>query len=237
MEISDRSVTILDKLIRDYIENAIPISSSRLQQALDLDVSSATIRSILHGLDESNFIHQPHTSAGRVPTQKAYRFFVDNLMSTGIEKESEELIDLERTISNMRIKDSWEALSFLTEQLSQQLSMAIVSATEEGPAFRSVCSRLFQEPEFQNPSFTMDFSEVFDIGRLELCRYVTVHKDFNNVRVFIGKENPFSRGSEVAAFTARFQAPRGAVCYLAAFSPMRVDYEHVGRVFNHLFNI
>jgi heat-inducible transcriptional repressor len=79
--LSERQKLILALVIRDYIETAQPVGSRRLVEYYNLDVSSATVRNEMVALTELGFLRQPHTSAGRVPTEDGYRFFVRQLMS------------------------------------------------------------------------------------------------------------------------------------------------------------
>jgi heat-inducible transcriptional repressor len=79
-EISERSKRLLATLVRSYIETGEPVSSQLLARQSGLGVSSATVRNMLSQLEESGYVHQPHTSAGRVPTDRAYRVFVDLLL-------------------------------------------------------------------------------------------------------------------------------------------------------------
>jgi heat-inducible transcriptional repressor len=76
MQLSDREKNILQALIELHTQNAAPVSSGQLQKACNLEVSSATIRNVLHLLEEKGFLDQPHTSAGRVPTRQAYQLYV-----------------------------------------------------------------------------------------------------------------------------------------------------------------
>src|SRR5688500_12021243 len=79
-ELSDRSRRLLATLVREYIETGEPVASQRLAHESGLGVSSATVRSILAQLEDNGYVHQPHTSAGRVPTDRGYRVFVDLLL-------------------------------------------------------------------------------------------------------------------------------------------------------------
>jgi heat-inducible transcriptional repressor len=79
-DLTERQKTILMLVIRDYIETAQPVSSNALVQRYHLDLSSATVRNELAALDEMGYLRQPHTSAGRVPTDEGYRFFVGQMM-------------------------------------------------------------------------------------------------------------------------------------------------------------
>src|SRR5882672_6606295 len=79
-EAQDRSKRVLAALVREYISSGEPVASSLLVAAAGLGVSSATVRSILARLENEGFVQQPHTSAGRIPTDRGYRFYVDLLL-------------------------------------------------------------------------------------------------------------------------------------------------------------
>ena len=81
-ELTDRSRRLLSTLVREYIETAEPVPSQVLARSSGLGVSSATIRNLLVQLEEAGYVHQPHTSAGRVPTDRGYRVFVDLLLES-----------------------------------------------------------------------------------------------------------------------------------------------------------
>jgi heat-inducible transcriptional repressor len=82
MEAADRSKRVLAALIREYIATGEPVASSVLASAAGLGVSSATVRNILARLEDEGYVQQPHTSAGRVPTDRGYRFYVDLLLES-----------------------------------------------------------------------------------------------------------------------------------------------------------
>ena len=82
MEPQDRSKRVLAALVRAYIASGEPVASSFLVTAAGVEVSSATVRNILSQLEEEGYVLQPHTSAGRIPTDRGYRFFVDLLLES-----------------------------------------------------------------------------------------------------------------------------------------------------------
>ncbi len=86
MELDDRKVTILKAIIKTYLETGEPVGSRTISKYTDLQLSSATIRNEMSDLEEMGYIIQPHTSAGRIPSDKGYRFYVDQIMQ---EKEQE----------------------------------------------------------------------------------------------------------------------------------------------------
>ena len=115
-ELSERSRRLLATLVREYIETGEAVSSHMLAGRSGLGVSSATVRSVLALLEEAGYVHQPHTSAGRVPTDRGYRFFVDLLLDgrratcppVGVEQEirqqagrSPQIHDLLATVTHM----------------------------------------------------------------------------------------------------------------------------------------
>ncbi len=79
MRLTERERAVLEVLVELFVRDAGPVSSGHVQEKLGLDVSSATIRNVLHGLEEKGLLQQPHTSAGRVPTRSGYRLYVESL--------------------------------------------------------------------------------------------------------------------------------------------------------------
>ncbi|MCQ2540032.1 MAG: heat-inducible transcriptional repressor HrcA [Acetatifactor sp.] len=90
MELDERKKIILHAVIRNYLETGEPVGSRTISKYTDLNLSSATIRNEMADLEEMGYILQPHTSAGRIPSDKGYRFYVDMLMAEK-EKEVEEM--------------------------------------------------------------------------------------------------------------------------------------------------
>ena len=119
MELSERQELLLHALIKEYLEEAEPISSSLLKQRCDLDVSPATIRNELQELTDLGYITQPHTSAGRVPTHKGYSYFIE------ITFEQNENNFLHSEIKNAREKIESE----LQEARKLMESLANISTT------------------------------------------------------------------------------------------------------------
>ena len=131
-DLTERQKTILMLVIRDYIETAQPVGSNSLVKRYKLDLSSATIRNELSALDEMGYLRQPHTSAGRVPTEEGYRFFVGQMMHQAELPEA-----VQHTISHQFYQarpdvDQWMTLaaSILAHQ-SQGVSVVTAPHAEE----------------------------------------------------------------------------------------------------------
>ena len=83
MAMDDRKMRILQAIIDDYILTGVPVGSRTISKKYDMGLSSATIRNEMSDLEELGFLDQPHVSAGRIPSAKAYRLYVDTLLQTG----------------------------------------------------------------------------------------------------------------------------------------------------------
>ena len=88
MEMNERKRKILHAIINEYVTSAEPVGSRHIAKNLDLGLSSATIRNEMADLEDMAYLEQPHTSAGRLPTDKAYRLYVDDLMQKQILDEN-----------------------------------------------------------------------------------------------------------------------------------------------------
>ena len=97
LELSERQITILDAVIRNYLATGEPVGSRSISKYTDLNLSSATIRNEMSDLEEMGYIVQPHTSAGRIPSDKGYRLYVDHLIEQN-EKKDKEISDMKEFV-------------------------------------------------------------------------------------------------------------------------------------------
>ena len=104
MELDERKKKILQAVIRNYLETGEPVGSRTISKYTDLNLSSATIRNEMADLEEMGYIFQPHTSAGRIPSDKGYRFYVDAMM-----EEREREVGEIREMKEMQGRDAAEA--------------------------------------------------------------------------------------------------------------------------------
>ena len=102
MQLDDRKRIILQAIIRNYLETGEPVGSRTISKYTDLNLSSATIRNEMSDLEEMGYIIQPHTSAGRIPSDTGYRFYVDQLM-TERDSEHEEKQALIQRVDKMEV--------------------------------------------------------------------------------------------------------------------------------------
>jgi heat-inducible transcriptional repressor len=132
MEPAERSRRVLSALVREYISSGEPVASSLLVRAGGLGVSSATVRNILARLEDEGFVQQPHTSAGRVPTDRGYRFYVDLLLESKRRHRAASVVDARlRRESIAPLADVvLSQASHLVSQASKHVGFALSSAHE-----------------------------------------------------------------------------------------------------------
>lgn len=157
MRLDERKESILDFIVRDYVRTACPVSSSRVSERRNVGLSPASIRNIMLELDEEGFLHQPHTSAGRAPTENGYKYFVDNLME---ERNISENIkaDFDKIFSEFFGENVFdEVASLMAHRL--KLFSGIVA---DGKIFKRGFAEVLREPEFKEHDFLMEFAEFTD---------------------------------------------------------------------------
>jgi heat-inducible transcriptional repressor len=132
-DLSDRERQVLEAVVRTYVDTAEPAGSRTVSRVYDLGVSAATVRNTMSDLEEKGYLFHPHTSAGRIPTDLAYRFFVDRLMEP-LAPSPKERADLERELEGAGTSAVERLVVHATRALSlisNELGVAVAPALEE----------------------------------------------------------------------------------------------------------
>ena len=215
---TERQAKLLAAIIEQYAEIATPVGSVTLAKLFN--VSSATIRSEMSKLEEMGYIYQPHTSAGRIPTDKGYRTYVNSItLGDNSEPRSARVIEA-RVSSNATQADRAirQAVDTLVE-LTHNLGLATVG----GQLYLSGIGNLFSQPEFLNGQNVRDVARLLD--NLEpWLREAAPNQPLN---VFIGSENPIGRDSGVSLIISRFRSPLSDNSYIGILGPTRQSYARV----------
>lgn len=132
-ELKEREKSILRYIIQQFILTASPVGSRNITKRYDLGISPATVRNIMADLEESGFIDHPHTSAGRIPTDKGYRFYVDSLMNIqSIDHNEKNLIDKEFENKIDEKDDLLRVTSNILSKITRQLACVTYPKLETG---------------------------------------------------------------------------------------------------------
>src|SRR3989339_388620 len=146
--LTSRQTQILKALIDEYIETAEPVGSSQLEKKYNLGVSPATIRNEMNLLTKSGFLKQPHTSAGRIPTSGAMKFYVDQLMEEKQMSLADEVKAKEEVWDDRGNLDRF--LNEMTHSLAERTGGMAIAATEDGNVWQAGHANIFLYPEFDD---------------------------------------------------------------------------------------
>lgn len=216
--LSDRKAQLLETLINEYTRTAEPVGSTKLADIFEFEISPATVRLDLAELEGQGFLTHPHTSAGRIPTEKGYRFYIDNFVHN---KQAWEPSKTMVNELNMARHNMNACVKIMTRILAEATGEAALAGFVDKQIFYTGLANLFSQPEFRDPSQVIEFSEIFD--RMDEVMDGLAQSFKNETRVFMGKENPF--GSNCSAIVIKIQTSHASEGLLGLVGPMRMDYE------------
>jgi len=221
---SPRTVTILETAIQDFIKSGEPISSGRLYEHYDFGIKPAMIRNELQELTENGYLDQPYPSAGRVPSDRGYRFFVERILSGAIEAP--------------RVEEDWAELSreaewvTLLSHLSSALGvLGVVADKDAGRVYKHGLDDLLEHLDWAHPQAIKQVIKDFEAldGRLEEMRSSLA----DSPAVWIGKQSPITRSHELSVIAGQYSGADGDFL-LIAIGPKWMDYQKVIGVFKNI---
>ena len=217
---TDRQARILQAIVEQYAEVASPVGSSLLAKVFD--VSSATVRADMAELERAGFIQQPHTSAGRVPTDKGYRYYV-NQLAEGSDKligrpSAERALSARVQTGGVPERTIRNAVDTLVE-LTHNLGLATIG----DQLYMSGLSNLFGQPEFIQPGQVQEVARLLD----NLEPWLREAAPNEALSVYIGRENPIGRNSGCTLIISKFSSPFSDKSYIGILGPTRQSYRDV----------
>lgn len=218
----ERSNRILKAIIEDFTFTGKPVSSQSLSTMFDL--SPATIRNVMSELERTEYITQPHPSAGRIPTDKGYRLYVDSLMeSKPLEENEKEDIIQEYEQSNQD-EDPIQKTSHLLSTFSHHLGISVMFKQKK------VCvggiSNLLEQPEFNNIELLKKIFKIYENKEL-LCEILREQLRDEEISITIGHENSNQNFYECSVITATYKMEDEPVGTIGVIGPTRMVYPHV----------
>lgn len=234
MNITPRQTQILVAIIEQYAEVASPVGSVTLAKLFG--VSSATIRSEMSKLEDLGLIMQPHTSAGRIPTDKGYRFYVNRLTE---QNENEQLL-LSSNNSKDNFSRGFRAISSRVSAQNNRADQAIRSAVDSlveltgnlglatigDQLYINGIYNLFSQPEFESGEAVQSVAQLLD-NLDPWLREVAPNEPLN---VYIGSENPIGKSSGASLIISKFESPFSENSYIGVLGPTRQNYGKVVRL-------
>lgn len=223
--LTERQLDILIAIIEQYSEVAVPVGSVTLAKAFG--VSSATIRLEMAKLEELGLIKQPHTSAGRIPTDKGYRTYVNRLnerrqndiLPARVDDRAREAFA--RTIAgsgeraDLVIRRAVKGLASMTDNLG--------FATIGDQIYTCGLTNLFNQPDFADREDLLALSSLID----NLEPWLAEAQPNQSLSVFIGAENPIGKESGASLIISKFNSPFSHRSYIGVLGPTRQSYARV----------
>jgi len=224
---TDRQREILAAIIEQHAEIAAPVGSVMLAKLFG--VSSATIRSEMARLEEMGYIEQPHTSAGRIPTDAGYRFYVNMLNESHANEAQPLMLDRGAKAIEARVvnhsKHADRAIRSAVDSLVD-LTQNLGIATIGDELYMSGIGNLFSQPEFLQSNHVQAVARLLD--NLEpWLREAAPNEPLN---VYIGSENPIGKTSGATLIISRFRSPYSDNSYIGVIGPTRQSYDKVMRL-------
>ncbi len=228
----ERKDRILSIVVNSYIKTITPVSSGYIVDEYDLDLSPATIRNILAELEEDGLLTHPHTSAGRLPTEQGYRYYVNNLMN------EIQLLEEEKFRINREYEQKMRDLEAMLEKTSQVISdlthyTSIISV--DGWDRKLFC---------RGTNYVVEYPEYQDIQKIRniLCALEekenllqVINRNLEQrIKIYIGHELACSDIAGCSLAVSSYQAHSGPTGRIAVLGPTRMDYSRVVSTLNYL---
>jgi len=234
-ELEERKDRILAVTIDHYIKTVTPVGSSYVAKTCALDLSSATIRNILAELEQEGFLTHPHTSAGRVPTELGYRYYVDNLMNEiQMLQEERERIKAEYTQASVELEQLLDKTSEVIAQTTQYTSIISV----DGWGSKIFC---------KGTSFVVEYPEYQDIAKIRGILLALDQKESlleiinrdleKKMNIYIGHEMALREIDHCSLVVTPYKTKDGASGRIAVLGPTRMDYGRVISTLGYFTNL
>ncbi|MBI2608514.1 MAG: hypothetical protein HYW47_02820 [Deltaproteobacteria bacterium] len=221
----ERNKLILDEILRLYIKTGNPVSSRMIAKSQDISLSPASIRNIMADLEESGYVHQPHTSAGRIPTKEALKIYASHIIHEKNKNKTFQGTNLFPTFS-----DYDDMIEYISTSLSEQTGQSsfVIFPKEKKQynttkLFLGSFSNLLKQPEFESVEKIKKIFTVFEKKEHLLKKFNNLGK---GLHVHIGEDNQIS-GLEDCALVSSSYEGFPAHGFIGIIGPTRMNYSEV----------
>lgn len=223
LELSPRQKEILALIIKEYTENALPLSSAYLAGKIKGKISSATIRNEMLFLEEQGFLIKPHVSSGRIPSDKGYRYFIDNLMER---KEISRVYQKKLELELLKTKAQNAHLERTTAKLLSSMSQCLVISglVDKKEYFDFGMNNLIKNSDFVRLDEFSRLALALDLIDENVDKILKKIKG-NETEIFVGEENPLKEIRNCSMVVSPYFLESGEKGLVAIIGPKRMNYE------------
>jgi heat-inducible transcriptional repressor len=219
-EITQRQAKILAAIVKENCESGQPVASADIVEKYSFDVSSPTIRNEMQILEKNGYIHQPHTSSGRLPTDKGFRYFVNQLMDrVKLTLKEQDRLKTELMKLQMANAEVSRRLAKLLSEHSQQASFALFPEEVSTSGF----SNLLSNPALPAED-AKEIAHFFDHLDEYADKMISDHSG-KKAEAMIGKEIQLSKKSDYSMIVSGLQLPDGKKGVIGLIGPKSMKYE------------
>lgn len=215
---TNRQAQILSIIVKSYVKNSKPVGSSSIISEFEPKLSSATIRNEMSELEKQGFITSPHTSAGRIPTDRGYRWYINSLTEPKKNLKDREKEALKRKIESFSGSDI--AIKRAVDLLSEITGSTALVTTSSNDVYYHGLRYILRLPEFENRDQMLGIADLVD----NLLDFFHELPTFESEIIYIGEENPYLRKAH-CAFLASPYSFRDRDGLMGILGPTRMDYE------------
>ncbi|MFA5069990.1 MAG: hypothetical protein WC528_01800 [Patescibacteria group bacterium] len=220
MVLDERKSALLSAIIKEHIKSGLAVGSKILVDKYGFHLSPATIRHEMTVLEKKGYIFQPHTSAGRIPTEAGWQFYLNNSLKDKSlsAKEKGDLDAVFKTFEESELK-----VKNLAKKLAEISREAVIVGFNPDYIYYTGLSQLFRQPEFTEYHLIFHLSEVIDHLEEVITRLFKEVAE-NDFKILVGQQNPF--GPECGAIVSKFKNKKGEAGIFTLLGPARMAYEN-----------
>jgi len=236
MVMNIRRQKILEAIIREYVDTAQPVSSGILNKKYNFNTSPATIRAEMKRLEEEGYLYQPYTSAGRIPTDKGYRFFINSLM------KNKELSLRERETLRQNLKNNktigrlMPKVAALLADMSSNLAISGWLDFNEPEFYKAGIGKLLQEPEFEDSDYFYQMAKILDYLDRNIEELFDIVQD-ETIGIYIGQENPIKQMKSLSVIVSGQRLGSKGRGLIAILGPRRMRYDKNIALISYIRNL
>ncbi|MDP3791663.1 MAG: hypothetical protein Q8R38_06440 [Candidatus Omnitrophota bacterium] len=218
-----REEAVLEIIVRNYTESAEPVGSRFVARKLGL--SSATIRNVMSDLEEEGFLMHPHTSAGRIPTDKGYRYYVNSLMhKRSINDNILHMVEEQYHQKIRSLEDILEKTSHLMSSLTNYVGITLLPDIDR--VYLDGASHLIEQPEFHDIKKLQSIFKCLE-DKVSILKILCGETEDDSLTIHIGKENKSNQLSECSVVTRGYKVRGKKSGKVGVIGPKRMVYERV----------
>ncbi|RJQ25954.1 hypothetical protein C4577_04375 [Candidatus Parcubacteria bacterium] len=221
-DLKQRQIDILKNIIKEYIDTAEPVGSETLEKKYDLGVSPATIRNEMAEMARLGYLSKSHSSSGRIPTSKALKFYINELMKEKELSVAEEVETKEKVWDLRENEDKF--LREITKNLAAKTKSLAVASTEDGDLYFSGYSHILETPEFYDIDIAKNLLNVLDDFSYIDSLWRSIENEFG---VFLGDEFEQTLLKPYSFVFSKFHTRSNHLGSVGVLGPTRIRYEVV----------